>query len=99
MVRIHSGDRAGRPLSTQLASRCRVPHSRHQKWIESRRVHGFGVSQTGHSVSFWGKGRSQWSQETGPLTFTSSSQLTSLQLGQRQHTAISFENVARYRDS
>src|SRR2546428_602 len=72
-------------------NRCIVPHSRHQKWIESRRAQGLGVSQTGQRVSFCGKGRWQWSQETGPLRFTSSSQLTSLHDGQPQQPAISLE--------
>jgi hypothetical protein len=41
------------------------------------------------SVSRCGNGRSQWSHATGlPVAFTSSSQLTSLQIGQRQQTAI-----------
>jgi hypothetical protein len=48
-----------------------------------------GASQTVQSVLCCGKGRSQLSQATGwPAAFTSSSQLTSPQLGQRQQTAI-----------
>ena len=44
---------------------CVVPHSRQMKWSESRRDHGFGVSQTVQSVTCCANGRSQWSHATG----------------------------------
>jgi hypothetical protein len=59
------------------------------KCTESRRLHGFGASHTVQSESAGRTGRSHASQASGiPAACTSSSQLTSLQTGHRQHTAI-----------
>src|SRR5690348_16931840 len=68
---------------------CELPHSRQMKCTVSRRAHGFGDSQTAQSVSAGRRARSELSQASGrPAAFASSSQLTSLQIGQRQQTAI-----------
>src|SRR5713101_960368 len=52
---IHGGEFIG-PCEKNI---CIVPHSRQRKWIESRRAHGLGASQTGQRVSFCGNRRWQ----------------------------------------